>query len=114
MTETVRALVEEWLALAETCRRLGATGQAATLEACAEQLAAVLQRCEEASVTIQQAAEESGYSTSQLHRLLRNGTIDDVGEDGKPMIRRGDMPRKPGRATVRTRLDATVRQLRAS
>lgn len=45
-------------------------------------------------LTLQQAAEESGYSYSALEKKLASGELENVGEKGRPRLRRGDSPRK--------------------
>ncbi len=49
-------------------------------------------------LTLEQAARKSGYTLDHLSRLLRDGTLPNVGEPGSPRIRRKDLPRKPGHA----------------
>jgi hypothetical protein len=46
-------------------------------------------------LSIAQAVDESGYKGDSLRRLIAEGKLDDVGADGKPLIRRRDLPRKP-------------------
>ncbi len=48
-------------------------------------------------LTLEQAAELGGYSYSALEKGVRTGRIPNAGESGRPRIRRGDVPRKPGR-----------------
>lgn len=61
--------------------------------------AAELERCmgENTSepLTLSQAAAESGYSTDHLARLVRQGKLRNAGRQNAPLIRRGDLPRKP-------------------
>lgn len=87
-------LPENWRALAQQQRSLGADAQARTLEWCADQLAASLRRRDEEVLSLQRAAQESGYSTDHLGRLLREGKIPNSGRKSKPMIRRIDLPHK--------------------
>lgn len=84
-----------WRAEAERLRRYGATGNAVTLEAAADQLAAALCADAEGHLTIARAAAESGYSADHLERLLREGRLPNVGRRHAPRIRRVDLPRKP-------------------
>lgn len=48
------------------------------------------------ALTLEQAAQESGYSYSQLQKLLAGGTLPNVGAKNHPRVRRGALPRKPG------------------
>ena len=50
-------------------------------------------------LTIRAAATRSGYSAEHLARLVRDGTIQNVGRKGSPRIRLRDVPIKP-KATV--------------
>lgn len=64
-------------------------------------------------LTLSEAALESGYSEDHLRHLVADGTIPNAGERGRPRIRRGDLPQKPGydpdaiRAEARGRLRAS-------
>jgi len=49
------------------------------------------------ALSLPQAASESGYSADHLAREVRVGRIPNAGRRGAPRIRRGDLPRKPGR-----------------
>jgi hypothetical protein len=59
-----------------------------------------------AKLTVTQAARETGYSTKQIRRWLKDGKITDVGEEGAPRIRCGDIlkrkkPTLPAQAPIR-------------
>lgn len=49
-------------------------------------------------LTLEQAAELSGYSAERLRHLIADGAIPQAGRKGAPRIRRGDVPRKAGKA----------------
>jgi hypothetical protein len=66
------------------------------LEAAAAELEAATAEWGLAPLTLREAASESGYSEDHLGRLLREGTIPNAGARYSPLIRRGDVPRKPG------------------
>ncbi len=66
------------------------------------------------ALTLAQAAAESGYSKDHIALLVASGAYENVGERGAPRIRRQDLPRKPRKATPRTKtgepdLNAVVR-----
>jgi hypothetical protein len=42
------------------------------------------------------ASRESGYSVAHLSRMVRTGTVPNAGRKGKPLVRVGDLPRRPG------------------
>lgn len=46
-------------------------------------------------LSLAEASQLSGYSTSQLSRLLRTGRLPNAGRPHAPRIRRADLPRKP-------------------
>lgn len=89
-------LPDLWRALAAKQRRLGAEAQAYTLEYCAAELREVLRATAGELLNLRQAAEESGYSTEHLSRLVREGKIPNRGRKSRPLVRRGDLPVKPG------------------
>lgn len=47
-------------------------------------------------LTLSEAAEESGYSQDHLRRLIREGKLTNAGRHHAPLVRRADLPRKPG------------------
>ena len=110
----LRALLDRWAAQGETLRGFGADAQAGTLERCAGELGTVLDASDREPLTVDAAAAESGYSPSQLRRLLSAGTIANVGAAGEVRIRRGDLPQKPGQLAARDRAAEAGRRLRAS
>jgi hypothetical protein len=83
-----------WRTEADRLRHYGAMGNAATLEAAAEQLEAALRADAETLLTIAGAVAESGYSADHLERLLREGRLPNVGRKYAPLVRRADLPRK--------------------
>lgn len=111
---TLRDLLDQWATTAVTLRRYAAGEQAATLEACSVEMSAVLEAIELEPLALEDAARESGYSAAHLRRLLAAGTVQNVGSADGPRIRRGDLPRKPGRLTQGERGDEVRRHLRMS
>jgi len=51
------------------------------------------------TLTLRDAARESGYTADHLGRLVRNGTLPNVGRKHSPRVRACDLPRKPAAAT---------------
>ena len=86
-----------WRARAETLRRYGAPHQAETLEACAGELEEMGYGDDDAILSLQEAAEWSGYSPSRLRALIRDQRLENVSENSRIKLRRGDLPRKPRR-----------------
>jgi hypothetical protein len=89
-------VTQRWRNEAEILHRRGADEQAAVLESCASELEQEGRRFSLEALTLEQAAESSGFSYSALQKMVRYGTIPNVGKKGAPRIRRGDLPKKPG------------------
>lgn len=87
-------LVAAWRARAEELKPYAPAAAHAFQTAAAE-----LERCMGANtsepLTLSQAATESGYSADHLARLVRQGKLQNAGRPNAPLIRRGDLPRKP-------------------
>ena len=97
---TFAELAAGWREDAAVLRRRGADGAATLLEGCAEELDAVQRENQAAPVTLAEAALLSGYSIAHLRRLISDGTLRNVSEDGRVRVRAGDLPRKPGHPTL--------------
>ena len=93
-----RDLPEKWRKKADGLRRY-APEVANALEDCVAELEAAFAEWELEELTLQDAASESGYSYSQLQRLVADGQIPNAGKSGAPRVRRVDVPRKPARGT---------------
>lgn len=90
-------LVIQWRNEAALYRKRGATSLAEMVESFAADLEAAIQLQELEALTIREGVAVSGYSYSALQKLLASGELENVGSKGSPRIRRGDLPRKPGR-----------------
>jgi hypothetical protein len=90
----IRDLLSQWGSQAMTLRSFGATTQAAAIERCALQLEQALAAEDGELLTLQQAALLSGYSADHLGRLVRQGSVRNMGRPRAPRLRRGDLPRK--------------------
>ena len=87
-------LSAQWRACAETLRAFGAATQAEAVERCAMELEQALTANHDELLSLQQAARISGYSADHLGRLIRQGSLRNVGRPRAPRLRRGDLPRK--------------------
>jgi len=90
-------LVRVWREQAEAYERDGQPG-APLLRRVADELETWLAGYGDTALTLVEAARESGYSQSQLRRLIQVQVIPNRSENGEVRIRRADLPRKPGRA----------------
>jgi hypothetical protein len=91
-------LPDRYRALAGVLRHFGAAeGPAQALEVVAQEIDAALVREQEELLSLSRAAKESGYSADHLSRLVREGKIPNAGRRNKPLIRRRNLPQKPGR-----------------
>ncbi len=93
-----RDLPGKWRKEAEGISRY-APAVANAMEDAAAELEAAFAEWEMEALTLQEAAEESGYSYSQLQRLVADGQMPNAGETGAPRVLRRDLPRKPSRGT---------------
>jgi hypothetical protein len=73
-----------------------------SLRAAADQLEAAFRANAQDSLTLAEAERESGYSRQHLARMVRKGTLTNVGRPRSPRVRRGDLPRKPRRLALRS------------
>jgi hypothetical protein len=89
-------LLDRLRARAAEFRRLDAHVDGATLidEILAE-LEPVVNGAGAEILTIAEAAARSGYSQDHIGRLLRKGTLENVGKARAPRVLAGDLPRKP-------------------
>ena len=87
-------LSQAWLAEAEVLRRRGAATLADVLTACAQELKQAVFQRELELVNLEQASAESGFSYSALEKMVRSGRLPNAGQKGRPLVRRGDLPRK--------------------
>ena len=55
---------------------------------------------DEELLDISQAANESGYTRSGLWKLIHGGKLENYGEEKRPLLKRGDLPRKPGSGRI--------------
>ncbi len=92
-------LSDSWRDKASAVRRY-APEVANALEDCAAELEESWRSWCEEELTVAQAAAESGYSAEHLRRQVRDGKLPAERGNGKKShikVRRGDLPRKPGR-----------------
>src|SRR5882762_3625710 len=92
----VSRLTTRWRAEADVLHRRGADEQAVVLKSCAHELKEEGRLFSLEALTLEQAAESSGFSYSALQKMVRDGTLPNVGKKGAPRVRRGDLPKKPG------------------
>ncbi len=92
----VSRVTKRWLSEAETLHRRGADEQAVVLQSCANELTEEGRLFSLEALTLGRAAEESGFSYSALEKMVRDGTLPNVGKKGAPRVHRGDLPSKPG------------------
>lgn len=94
VTSAAASLAERWRAEAATLRKRGAAVQAGVLDACAAELEATVIEADLEALSIRAAAAESGFSASQLRRLVRAGVLPHVEGRGPLRVPRGSLPRK--------------------
>ena len=99
-----RRLIEAWRDRAGHLRRY-APEVAAAWEDAATELEEHDHRHGQEELTRDEAAKESGYTPDHISRLIAEKRIKNVGRKGKPLVRRGDLPRKPKPAERTPRLE---------
>lgn len=110
MSQALNALAKGWREEAENLRaRYGDDRLASLCEAHAGELESLLKAELHEELTLKQAARISGYSYSHLRRLMDSGDLPNVGVGGRPRVRLGDLPFKPGRASALGALSAARR-----
>src|SRR5688500_7915434 len=93
---TVAALVSKWRAIAVNFRTYCASPYAELIEQLAAELEAVVREQELEELSLEAAERESGYSYSALQKMVASGKLANVGEKGRPRVRRRDLPKKGG------------------
>lgn len=95
----IHELVSKWRAEARQAReRYGPFGAsiADLAETHANELESAMRSADDEVFSLEEAHAWSGYSKSHLRAMIREGTIPQAGRKGKPGIRKGDLPIKPG------------------
>lgn len=99
MPEPLEELAREFRSEAELLRRWGAD-EATAAEHAAERVETAVWNWRNEELTVAEASAESGYSAAHLRRLLADSRLENAGSQGRPRIRRGDLPRKPNRQSA--------------
>ncbi len=107
----ISRLTSRWRAEADVLHRRGADEQAFVLKSCAVELEHEGRLFSIEALTLEQAAESSGFSYSALQKMVRDGTIPNVGKKGAPRVRRGDLPKKPRPGTEPCRGEPDLAEL---
>lgn len=93
----LKTLVRSWRSKAGDLDRF-APGAAAAFRTAASELDDAIGEADNEVITLKAAAARTGYTYSQLYRLVRSGKIEPVRGLGSAIrVRVGDLPRKPGR-----------------
>ena len=87
-------LLELWRNDAATLRKYAATTQADSIEQCAAQLSVAMREYALEALTLEAAVIESGYSYSSLQKRVASGELENAGSKGRPLIVRGQLPKK--------------------
>lgn len=94
-TRPLVELAERWEEEADRLRTRGLEREARMEESFAEELRQRVSEWRFEALTVAEASEETGYSESHLRALLSDGKLENVGREGAPRMRRGDLPAKP-------------------
>ena len=91
----ISQVCEKWSARLEEWRRLGiqVSGQGIAAEILAD-LESIEAANRDDAISIPEATRISGYSADHLRRLIREGTLENLGRKHAPRLRRSDLPKK--------------------
>lgn len=104
----LRALAVHWKEEADALEQRYSDERAARMfRLHAAELEEAIRRTEDDTLTLTDAARESGYSADHLRHLVSEDKIRNAGTKGRPRIRRGDLPIKPGARATAKRDEAT-------
>ena len=95
---TLSEIQSRWEARRVEHERLGTLVPFASI--CAEVLSELRELAIDETITLKEASLLGGYSVDHLQRLVRQGTIENVGRKHAPRVRRQDVPTKPGRSVA--------------
>jgi hypothetical protein len=96
-TEEIEGFLKGWRSLATTLRTEFDERGAAVIERRAHELENWIAAKSEDAVSVADASDATGYSPDHIRRQLSSGNLPNVGEPGRPRIRRGDLRPKRGR-----------------
>ena len=89
-------LLTRWRDEAETVERCGHESTGKLIRRLTIEVEEALRDDQDETLTLAEAALESQYSVEHLRKLLSKDRIPNAGEKGRPRIRRGDLPARPG------------------
>lgn len=94
-TSALQDLPRRWLQRAKNLRELAAAeGAAVAFERAASELEAALRADVTDLLTLAAASQVCGFTADHLGRLVREGTIPNLGRKNAPRVRRSDLPMK--------------------
>lgn len=96
VSDFANSLAQTWKAEAERLRRRGLKTPSRLVASLARELEERAQEWLDTELTMAEAVEISGLSYSTLQQRLKAGELPNLGETGRPRVRRGDLPRKVG------------------
>ena len=96
ITSEVEKLPDIWRERAQQLQDFGADQAAQVWKLAALELGQALRERQDGTLNLREASGESGYSADHLGQLVRDGKIPNAGRPNAPLIRRADLPIKPG------------------
>jgi hypothetical protein len=99
--DVLMSLVEWWRTEAAIMDAWTATQEAQAARKCAKELEAAILEWQLQTLSLSEAAEESNHSYSALQQMVSEGQMPNAGAKNKPRIYRCDMPKKPGRRSLK-------------
>lgn len=107
----LKQLAERWREEAQLLEKYGDVVGAKACALHATELEAAMTEAENEELTLEQAANESGYSERRLREMIASGQLPNAGKKGAPRLRRGELPRRPGKPVAAYDASADARAL---
>jgi hypothetical protein len=98
--QAVDELITRWQDEAAVMEKYGDARGASIVRLMVGELRAAMDAQEEELLSAREAAKRTGYHEDTIGRWLADGTIPNQGKRNRPLVRAGDLPRKPSRSRV--------------
>lgn len=92
---TLDSLLERWTTDAERFRAFGQEATAATIERCRAELSEWWREYQLETLSLHDAATYSHLTYEAIRKRVERGTIPNANPNGRPRVRRCDLPAKP-------------------
>jgi hypothetical protein len=97
----IKDLMDEFERKAAAAEDVGAEPQARVWRLAKQGVAKWVEEVDDELLTVKDAAAETGHSEPAIRAMIVSKKVTNYGEPNKPLVRRGDLPRKAGFAALR-------------